>query len=409
MELVQDKKEVWVIQHPSSRYGVAQEMSHEISLAFSQIDMISHLYTRGDPEYLRDIETLSEEGRDILCRFVVNQVIPDDMIFEFFGIPHISFLLDAAPHSPELLYKKFFPSSIVSFVDGDSVTFFEKIIGRKAFWIPHGIDVERIQAMQEADVIWNIPYEKRPIDLLISGSWIDFEKEERLWKGALMGRSLDIMYGLVERVLSSKEHSNHLILLHEILESDEDFRRDIKTLFSNDLYEAYISLEKYIRGTDRVSFLRKLTGFQGNLTILTHEEDVEKWQRFLPSDVEASYVINVPYVKTWSYYAQSKLVLNSVPTIKKGVHERLLAALFSGARVLSTYSSLMPFHDSCVDVASIQTADDLMALLEAVPKNREALQMEIIREHSWKSRFKKIWPEIDQEIVRIKSTRREYT
>ncbi len=405
-------RQIWIIQHPMSRYGVAQVMSHEIADGLSKTShhIDAEVFTRGTDRYLEKMAELDQDETDVLCRFVVNQTIPDDLVYEFYGIPHVSYLLDAVSHSAELLVISPFHRSIATFVDGDSSMLYERITKKQAHWIPHAIDPDKIERKLKEQGVWDIPYEKRPIDIVISGSWIDRQQEEDFWKKNLKTESFHKLITIAEQVLQPETEHNHLPFLYELITHDEVFRNDLEAAFSYNIYEAYISLEKYIRGRDRERMLSLLDGFNGHVTLLTHADDAEKWKKSISKSVQLTVVEDVPYEETWRYYAQAKVVVNSVPTIKKGVHERLLAALFCSAKVLTTYSSMLPQESSwtiaCPLLSAIDNSKELTAILCTPYGNAEDVVRPWINEnHSWQARFEKMWPPLEREIRVIQEKR----
>ena len=91
------------------------------------------------------------------------------------------------------------------------------------------------------------------------------------------------------------------------------------------------SIERYARGLDRERLLVALKG--RSVHIFTEKEDAIHW-----SKEEAAHGCRfnppVPFDEVVDICRMSKVVINSVPHIRKGYHERLFLSLASGAVTL---------------------------------------------------------------------------
>ncbi len=408
-------QEIWILRHVSSRYGVAARMGEEIQRAL--LEVFSQRYTVHNfdiqsNDYKDRIRLIQKDEIELFCRLLVNQVISDDLLFELYGIPHVSILLDGVSHFPDILIEhRSSPRSVIAFVDKDSQELYERVTTKKALWIPHAIETTGamspyIARSEEDEVQWS----ERPIDILISGSWIDSDKELNMWKERGLSQNLqDVFLDISELVLFEDINENHLLSFYELIQEDEKIKEELISVFG-DVWEGCNSLERYIRGRDRWRLCSLLDGFTGRVTILSHGPDLQHWKEALPQTVDATYVPDVPYEETWKYFSKAKIVMNSVPTIQKGIHERLLAALQCGAKVVTTPSELISQWvfdiGAAHDIRCISHWKALDAILLAPKEGYQRINEWIETNHTWKARFLQSWPLIQEAIGEIARCRR---
>ncbi|MGR3951681.1 MAG: hypothetical protein QRY74_02010 [Chlamydia sp.] len=410
----QKDEEIWIMKHPESRYGVIDAMEREIASCSTSGSHFVILY-RSSHELQQRMNDLNEDSLSLLARFTVNHTISDDLLYELYGIPHISYLLDSISHFPSLFkVNSRLTPSVIAFVDGDSKELYEQKQREgaiEAYWIPHAIDPEKIEKRLRGKGVWKIPYEERQYDITISGSWIDWRGDAVYWEENMSVDSCQILKKIAEMVLSSQGGENHLPILQRFLEEDCTFQEEMNILFGDNIEYLFSSLEQYIRGLDRERFCKIADESEASILILTHETDIEKWKGLFLKNSRVEVKGSVQYEETWDYYAQSKVVINSVPTIKKGLHERLLAALFCSSKVISTYSSLIPkeapWSSVCPLLESIDSSEALMRIVDA-PYSIEFVEMVdswIVENHTWQKRMDLFLPRLKESVEKIRLRR----
>jgi hypothetical protein len=97
-------------------------------------------------------------------------------------------------------------------------------------------------------------------------------------------------------------------------------------------YDTMNSLELYIRSVDRVRFLQAIEAC--DLHIFGAKKYEDDWKRVLKGKKRVHFHDEVAHHALPEIFRRARAVLNSLPTIKRGLHERLLLALTQGASVL---------------------------------------------------------------------------
>jgi spore maturation protein CgeB len=90
-------------------------------------------------------------------------------------------------------------------------------------------------------------------------------------------------------------------------------------------------LEDYINGRDRMELIKSIKDAEVHI----FGSGSEGWKHALKKSKNVTVHDLVPYDEALNMMRQSKIVLNSVPSIKAGAHERIFAGIASGAAVLT--------------------------------------------------------------------------
>ncbi len=221
-------------------------------------------------------------------------------------IPHFSFLLDPAIYS---LHQCTSSYSTISCVDEGDVPFLRSFGFSNVCFLPHAIDDNLLFSSSD-----------RPHDIAFFGSCIDYLAVESSWRDKYSSSTCQLLQRASKRVLSSEGIS---ILKALVDEKVEPFY----------LAAFHDEVDKYTRGKDRIDLIRSLAGLP--ITIWGGSSGKLGWRDYLGDQKGCSIRSEIGFHETLQCMRQSKIVLNSSPRFKRGMHERILAGIVSGAQVFS--------------------------------------------------------------------------
>jgi len=99
---------------------------------------------------------------------------------------------------------------------------------------------------------------------------------------------------------------------------------------------------------------------------------------------------------------RSQVVINSCPMIRKGLHERALLGIISGATLVTSSLSLLPQWLDSVVTYTTSTLDTLPERMAAVQKKNwyESL-LWAEKKHTWEARLKKLLPLLNSLLCQV--------
>jgi spore maturation protein CgeB len=353
----------------NGRYGVLGSMTKALHRAFLRQGVDSYLFDAWDqgPQALfRCIEEWKPE-----YTFGINLFAHKELPFASYGINHICLCVDSLPHYKELAAEEFdLLHTIVLFTDAWSSEVFEAKAGR-SFWFPHAISEEELDELTAKSV----PWKDRAYEVVMVGSYIDYEQELNFWKTLLPKKQIDALNALVEEILEDPSSS----FLHKML-AFLNHHRSIDTILKENSLSTFhllASIELYMRGLDRKRLVHAFKGMEVHIF-------GEGWP---PS---SAYTIHppLPFSSILDIYAQSKVVLNSAPMIRRGYHERLFLGLAAGSVVVTSKLDVSNLNQAKVLVdyttSSLSLLPDRLKNLRSPQPPREWLK----KNHTWDVRVK---------------------
>ena len=114
-------------------------------------------------------------------------------------VPHLSLFVDNVCYNSDIIYTY---HVVPSFVDEDSCSFLKYYCWRDSIFLPHAIDRELLDP-KDVDQIKDA---KRDLDLVMSGSYYDYESILSKWRLELSSSSFNALLESAEKVL----HNVHL-------------------------------------------------------------------------------------------------------------------------------------------------------------------------------------------------------
>jgi hypothetical protein len=262
-------KKVLLFQHTKSRYDVLASMTDSLYKAFRRQGIDAVLFEDWDSGPQAVLEYVEKEKFD--NTFSINIVVPDSFLYERLGVKHIYLSVDSFANLPKEIDSM--QHAEILFVDGYSKDVFSERNKIPSYWCPHAIAKESIQ-----DVC--IPTHKRPFDVVLLGSFLDYEAELTMWKEMLFYSHVEGLLFIAEKALEEIAFSFQAEAFRYIEKTSEILvQLHKKGLSPSDLVA---SLERYIRGVDKKNVLQSL---QGNEIHIFSEEGAECWKKYAPDCV----------------------------------------------------------------------------------------------------------------------------
>ncbi len=256
------------------------------------------------------------------CTLSFNGLLPDEegnFLCDKIQVPHVACLVDSPNKFLSLIQTRL---NIITCIDGAWTEFFRDLHPGEALFLPHAVDREF-----SGDLTANRPY-----DVVFLGTCLDIEECRKSWDERFSPGLCNVLDLAVEIALSDQTTS----YLHAFTQAMNERARthgdvDASALDFGDVLD---NLEFYIRGKDRLDLLYSIRDVK--VDIFGVKSGSHGWEKYLkgrPSNLvfhgRASYPEALQIIK------QSRLVINSCPSIKWGAHERIFAGYMAGASILT--------------------------------------------------------------------------
>lgn len=309
-------------------YGSTIHFAKAFSEALQRAGAETRLHWIGDGHFFHAFQEISSDPPDLTCSFS-DIHLAGAPIGDLWRIPHLSLLIDPAIYFLHQLQGKY---SWVSCVDQGDVDFVRKLNFERIFYLPHGGDRKLLTS----------PENERPYEVVFFGSCVEQTTKD--------GTVLEAAW----RVLSAGTTSILQALL-ELGVSEELLPR----------YHAEVDL--YARFQDRVRLLASLKSHE------VHIWGNGPWKKHVPN---AFVHPPVTFDQTLEIMKKAKVVANSSPRFKRGLHERIVYAPLCGAAVLSA-------HEGGYRYTYGEWEDQAFYNWKEVASD---LQARVLAEHTWDHR-----------------------
>lgn len=371
---------ILLLKNPKSQYSVLSHMEEALYQALERANISCLPFVIDTSQW----DALYQEIMDIpiSCTLSVNATFEHSLFFESLGVPHIFIAVDA----PFWFHDRALGCSyaIDCFPDQDAMAFYEKNYQKKPFWFPHACTLGPSRQYEQS---------VRDIPFFFPASYLDDEKEYALWE-RLFGSSLALkMASDVEEFLTRSTESYFQML--------ERLYQPLHELTSLSKMAFFRSMDTFVRGRDRINLLKKCGG--ETIHIASTKTDCERYQQRCPK-VRFVYEGERAFEELFPLFVRSKCVLNSLPTLRFGLHERVLYALSFGCGVYSTTMHLLPewiqsapfvsFYDQGGGVPRPQTKEE-----------HKSIQEWIENEHTYDVRLEKVLKRCFQEAEALSNRR----
>lgn len=390
-------QKVVLFHHSMSKYGVLGQMVQDMKKAFDRLGIqatIEDVQNKG-PDELRD--RLRAENPD--CTWSLNTFVDEHWFYYPLGIPHVDLSVDSVTYSSPAVFSQ--PSTVSLFVDKTSCDLFSAYSSNPVHWFPHAISKETIDSMRSAPIV---PLRNRPYDVSLIGSFIDHRRVKAAWDPLFATKDVEMFVSLAEQALEDPSFT----LLAEALAYIEGTPTVLEVLEKSQLSSFSLAslVERYARGLDRERLLMALQ--KRTVHIFTETEDAVLWSKESAAQ-RCLFNPPVPFSQVGDVCRLSKVVVNSIPHIRKGFHERIFLSLAAGAITLVRKGISLPgwlLRTGRVVEYSSNALDDLIPRLEVAEKQHydpEKILPWLEAEHSWDARLEHHLPDIETSIEKLRS------
>ncbi len=359
--------------------GVLEAFTKGLEEAFVRLGIACTTYDFDDFENGSCIPKIAANVPD--CTIGFNILLPEDSPLADLKIPHYAPLCDCATYYPELRLSN---HMLASFMEQDSCGFYKRLGVENIFFLPHAISQQRLS--QNA--------QNRDLDVVMAGAYVTPDAISKVWGEQLSAKSRDAMLEAAERVLASP-HISHLQAFGELVKEGSPVEKELLSK-KLDFFSQLNMLEVYIRNTDRLRILQNIEG--RTIHIFSAKVFTNAWKQALKNKKNVEFHDEVTFDELTHVFARAKCVINSIPTIKRGLHERFLLALSQGASVLVNENIFISnqFDQPKAVVNFLSPSYEMInGLLDAAFSNEEARLADvyathkIIKEHhTWDVRAK---------------------
>jgi spore maturation protein CgeB len=304
---------------PKGRYEVLHYFTRSLAMALSHTGVRCRVLEPQHDNPQEFIEALFSDRPE--CTFSFNGLLPDSegrFFCDLVHIPHVACLLDAPQHFIPLIRST---NNIITCADRFYCDFFEGLNCANVLFMPQGVDRESIHMPIEG--------EERPYDILLLASFIDHEAVRKTWKKQFSTSVYKTLEEAVEITLSERDVPCIQALAQALdIQSRNSGGLDPATI---DFVMLLDQLEDYVNGKGRSELIQAVTGAQVHIFGVGSAE----WLRPLKKCSHITPHDPVSYGEALQLMRQSKIVLNSRPTVKNGGNERIFAGIASGALVIT--------------------------------------------------------------------------
>jgi spore maturation protein CgeB len=322
-------KHIDLFENNQSQYEVLSHFTHEFQQALHRKKIQSKIIKKDKTTTSVAIEHFAEKNLDCTAGF--NYLIDEELFFEKYRIPHLALLVDFATYYPELILC---PNIISAFADEDSVEFFKLFGTNQVLFFPRAIEREVVSEKLNNEIVNS----ERNLEVVLCSSFIDADVIYKKWQVNLSPPLVKLLDDITEASLASRDHSHIQATLQE-LQVNLEFAQEIKEKKISFL-DVINSVEQAMRGRDKIRILNALHGHK--VFIFGPTDDKILWERVLNKKNTYTFHKPVHFKDLFSVFKRSKIVINSMPAIKRGFHERLFMALAAGASVLTNDNVSVP-------------------------------------------------------------------
>lgn len=323
------------------------------------------------------IDTILADPPD--CTLSFNGLLPDNegrFFCDLIKIPHVACLVDSPNRFVQLIGSK---RTIVTCPDRFSCQFFQGMGKSNVVFLPHAVSAEPAVASKE-----------KKYDVVMFASCGDYEEMRSSWSGKYPTAVQWALYEAGEEALREDNRSYVEIFA-------EAFDRQLRSVGGGvdptkiNLVAILQDLEDYINAKDRIESIKSLEGVKVDL----FGEGEKVWKKYLGTNNNNITIHgNIPYTDCVEVLKQSKISINSCPSLRLGGHLRAMDAFKYDAVCISSGSSYLreTFTDG-KNILFYKYGQGINAqvhtLLNDEPKRIELVQRGkevVLQNHTWNNR-----------------------
>lgn len=300
---------------PYAEYGALSYFTKELNEALKRCGVSTRILVAERKNPKPFLEALL--GQPPQCTLSFNGLLPDKsgvFFCDLIKIPHVALLIESPIQFLSLTHSK---RNIIGCPDSYFEDFLRGINFPNVISFPHAVGRD----LQ--------PKKDRQLKLEISffGTCIDYQEIQAEWKNRYPKELCALMHQTVESSLDEPDRS--LAELFVGLINQQEGRSDAIDIDKVEILEVLSTLEHVISGKERAELISAIDGhkiavFGGG-----------PWENVLKGKKNVTFQGPIPFEAALEAMECSKIVLDSSPLLKKGIHERILAAFAAGSLPLT--------------------------------------------------------------------------
>lgn len=365
-----------LLKNPRSKYSVLNHMEDELQKAFlnNGVACQSFELTR---EGISELFLEVPRGK-ISCTLAFNAMVEPCFFYDDYKVPHIFISVDSPFwHAEDSLRCQHF---IPFFPDIESQQYCEKAYGVKTFCFQHACSLSFSESSEKT----------RDIPFFFPGSYLDDEQEQAAWVDAFGEKLAAFLVEEVEHFLE-KADEGYFVFGERVYEA---MKSRSTVVPSKQLF--FRSIDTYVRGLGRFQLFSSLSGEKVHLA--AGKESFVRYQKRFPK-VSFQYEGELSFKDLFSVFPRVQTILHCCPTLRSGLHERVLYGLSFGCGL---YSNMLNSLPSWLERSGIVSFYDQHDPFPRNPTTQELVKIRkwIEEEHTWDVRvqnvLKNCWPLVEK-------------
>lgn len=363
-------------QYESKRY-----FSRKLADAFIRAGVETSLLDSDSGSFITKWEKQPDKGCDLACSFNRFQQLPDGKyMWEKTKVPFISMLIDPAIYNAEAYTTSRSMATCVDRFDCAYANSFGR--DNTLFW-PHAIE----PGLHDDG-------EEKIYPVVLIGSCYDPDNLKAYWTEHLPKEMCDIINEAIELSFADITKPFYQATI-DVLQ-----KRNLK--ISDVPFESlYYYVDNYMRGWDRIQLVRSIKDTEIHIfggTVWRPERPIAGWNRYTAAQRNIVLHPAVTFEESLQILKKSKICLNSIPTLRNGSHERVLASYACGGLPISSDNLfwreelgddivLYPYDNRQI------VAEKVKELLENEPMRKSMVDRgreKVLQRHTWDQRVRQL-------------------
>lgn len=356
-----------ILKNPRSQYSVLNHMEEELRRAFIRKGYDSSLCEVSPREFEKIFSQMSQDK--VFCTCSINLSVEPSFFYDTYRVPHLFISVDAPFwHSMKLLSAQ---HVVACFPDVESQKYAKAAYGKPTICLQHACFLQPLLQ----------PDQKRDIPFFFPATYIDDEAAFTHIKTQVGTRNALVISDEVEN------------FLEDVNASYFSFSKRVADTFGvGDIQSFVQALDIYVRGKERERLFLSLVGQK--VHVATNKHSFDQYRNRFP-EVDFVYEGERSFSDLFLLFPRVHTLIHSCPTLRNGLHERVLYGLSFGCSLYSTSLHVLPSWIRTSGVVSFYDQKDPFPILpdqKAFLKIRKWLESE----HSWDARVEQLtleaWP-----------------
>ena len=365
-----------------SQYGVLPYFTKKFHEALLELGIDSRLWVVNKDEPKDFFKELQEDPP--LCTLSFNYCIKGEK-----GIPHVNVLVDA----PYYFFDQMSLENIIwTCTDRIDAGIYGKLGFDNIFFLPHA--TEKI----------DLSSDKKKYDVVMLASNIDYEEIRKQWDEQYSDGLLEVMLNSVAMMQKSPALPSYQAFVDAL----DAYQLNGGGIGEISLTHIFHQIDLYIRGLDRVELVRSIKN--ARVDIFGSAKNGIGWKKYIN---QPNVIIHedIPFTEALEVMKQSRVVLNSCPTIRDGAHERVFTALAGGALVVSSESRYLReqfppgsiiYYEGSAKAHIGPLIDDYLSNPRERASSLEIARQIVLQNHTWEQRAKQLVVELVPILEKMK-------